>query len=153
MLGPKGGENARGLQRAPFLVINAKGGENIKPKAKGPHHHHFKNFQKERFNWYSQMSVFHLVSMLMKIIFQNWYLFKTLLKAKGRISFRGSFCLVKGKAFEIGGETSNLENASYNLIHIPLITCKRILKRFEKTKQVVQKWPKMSNKRKQSIHI
>jgi hypothetical protein len=30
--------------------------------------------------------------------------FKTLLKAKGRISFRGSFCLVKGKAFETGRE-------------------------------------------------
>jgi hypothetical protein len=28
--------------------------------------------------------------------------FKTLLKAKGRISFRGSFYLVKGKAFEKG---------------------------------------------------
>jgi hypothetical protein len=24
----------------PFLVIHAKGGESIKPKAKGPHHHH-----------------------------------------------------------------------------------------------------------------
>jgi hypothetical protein len=34
---------------------------------------------------------------------------KTLLKAKGKISFRGSFCLVKGKAFETGGENSNLE--------------------------------------------
>jgi hypothetical protein len=35
------------IKRAPkFSVfrINAKGGENIKPKAKGPHHHHFKNF-------------------------------------------------------------------------------------------------------------
>jgi hypothetical protein len=51
------------------------------------------------------------------------------LKAKRRISFRGSFCLVKGKAFETGGEISNLENASYNLIHIPLTICKRILKR------------------------
>jgi hypothetical protein len=29
---------------------------------------------------------------------------KTLLKAKRRISLRGEFCLVKGKAFEIGGE-------------------------------------------------
>jgi hypothetical protein len=28
-----------------FLVINAKGGENIKPKAKGPHHHYFKIFE------------------------------------------------------------------------------------------------------------
>jgi hypothetical protein len=55
-----------------FLAINAKGGENIKPKAKGPHHH-FKNFaiklqfifgnlpigihaslvlRKQNFNWY-----------------------------------------------------------------------------------------------------
>jgi hypothetical protein len=29
---------------------------------------------------------------------------KTLLKAKRRISFKGIFVLVKGKAFEIGGE-------------------------------------------------
>jgi hypothetical protein len=29
---------------------------------------------------------------------------KTLLITKRRISFRGSFCLVKGKAFETGGE-------------------------------------------------
>jgi hypothetical protein len=26
------------------------GGEIIKPKAKGPHHHHFQNFRNERFN-------------------------------------------------------------------------------------------------------
>jgi hypothetical protein len=32
--------------------------------------------------------------------------FKTLLKVKGRISFRGSFHIVKGKAFEIGGGIS-----------------------------------------------
>jgi hypothetical protein len=31
-----------------------------------------------------------------------------------------------------GGEISNLENASYNLIHIPLTICKRTLKRFSK---------------------
>jgi hypothetical protein len=37
---------------------------------------------------------------------------KTLLKDKRRILFRGNFVLVKGKAFEIGGETSKLENAS-----------------------------------------
>jgi hypothetical protein len=34
------------------------------------------------------------------------------LKAKGRISFRGSSYLVKEKAFEIGGGISNLKNAS-----------------------------------------
>jgi hypothetical protein len=31
---------------SPFLAIYAKGGENIKPKAKGPHHQ-FQNFQNE----------------------------------------------------------------------------------------------------------
>jgi hypothetical protein len=51
---------------------------------------------------------------------------KTLLKTKRRISFRGSFVKVKGKAFETGGELSNLEYASCNLIHIPLTICKRL---------------------------
>jgi hypothetical protein len=40
-----GGESIKGLSRSPFLVLNAKGGENIKPKSKGPHHHHFKIFE------------------------------------------------------------------------------------------------------------
>jgi hypothetical protein len=39
---------------------------------------------------------------------------------------------VKGKAFETGGEISNLENTSCNLIHIPLTICKKTLKRFSK---------------------
>jgi hypothetical protein len=77
---------------------------------------------------------------------------KTLLKAKRRISFRGVY-LVKGKAFETGGEISNLENASCNLIHIPLTIYKKNLKRFSKNlqKQVVQSWSKMLNKIK-AIH-
>jgi hypothetical protein len=57
---------------------------------------------------------------------------KTLLKAKRRISFRGSLYLVKGKAFETGGEISSLENASCNLFHISLTICKNTLKRFSK---------------------
>jgi hypothetical protein len=28
----------KGLSSSPFLALNAKGGESIKPKAKGPHH-------------------------------------------------------------------------------------------------------------------
>jgi hypothetical protein len=52
------------------------------------------------------------------------------LKAKRRISFRGEFYLVKGKAFETGGEISNLENASCNFIHIHLTIYKKTLKRF-----------------------
>jgi hypothetical protein len=46
-----GGENVKRAPKFSFLASNAKGGENIKPKAKGPHHHHFKNFQNERFIW------------------------------------------------------------------------------------------------------
>jgi hypothetical protein len=36
-----GEKDAKGLLKSLFLAINAKGGANIKPKAKGPHHHHF----------------------------------------------------------------------------------------------------------------
>jgi hypothetical protein len=68
--------------------------------------------------------------------------FKTLLKAKGRISFRGSFYLVKRKAFETGGEISNLKNASCNTILIPLTICKKILKRFAK----INMWCKRGTK-------
>jgi hypothetical protein len=39
------GESIRGLSKSSFLAINAKGGESIEPKAKGPHHHHFKIFE------------------------------------------------------------------------------------------------------------
>jgi hypothetical protein len=39
--------------------------------------------------------------------------------------FRGSSYLVKGKAFETGGEISNLKNASCNHILISLNICKR----------------------------
>jgi hypothetical protein len=77
-----------------------------------------------------------------KMKFSNWYLFvfskgekvsskicKTLLNTKRRISLRGSFVQVKGKAFNTGGENFKILNASCNLIHIPLTICKRILKR------------------------
>jgi hypothetical protein len=67
-----------------------------------------------------------------KVKFQIDIYLKTLLKAKRRILFRGSLYLVKGKAFETGEEISNLENASCNLISIPLTICKKTLKRFSK---------------------
>jgi hypothetical protein len=51
-----------------------------------------------------------------------------------------------------GEKISNPENASHNLIHIPLTICKKTLKdfpkEFAKTKQVVQAWSKMLNKKK-----
>jgi hypothetical protein len=81
--------------------------------------------------------------------------FKNPLESYGENSFRGSFYLVKGKPFDIGGGISNLKNASCNRIPIPLTICKNILKGFFqkicKNKQVVQMWSKMLNKRK-AIH-
>jgi hypothetical protein len=57
-----------------------------------------------------QLVYFQLVSNFQLICEREFSIgiyFKTLLKAKGRISFRGSFYLVKGKAFETGGGISN----------------------------------------------
>jgi hypothetical protein len=45
VLGPKGGETMKRALKFSVLAINAKEGESIKPKAKGPHHH-FKKFHK-----------------------------------------------------------------------------------------------------------
>jgi hypothetical protein len=68
---------------------------------------------------------------------------------------KGELCLVKGKAFETGEKYSNLENASRNLIHIPLTICKDFEKEFPKefAKQVVQAWSKMINMKKASMQI
>jgi hypothetical protein len=53
------------------------------------------------------------------------------------------------KHLKQGEKISNLENASQNLIHIPLTICKRFFeKEFAKhckTKQVVQAWSKILN--------
>jgi hypothetical protein len=78
----------------PFWVIHAKGGESMSPKQKDRTTTNFKEY-------------FQLVSYCVqkgeKAVFQKLYI-KTLLNTKRRISFRGSFRLVKGKAFETGGE-------------------------------------------------
>jgi hypothetical protein len=92
----------------PFSAINTKGGESIKPKAKGPHHHYFKFFKK-------------------KIIS------KTLLKAKGRISSEG-FYLVKEKAFE----TREKFEIIFLYLWLFAKEFEKIFPEFCKNKQVVQ---------------
>jgi hypothetical protein len=52
----------RGLSKSPFLAINAKGGENIKPKANGPHHHNFKKNRNEVL-----IDIFHIGIYVMEI--------------------------------------------------------------------------------------
>jgi hypothetical protein len=54
------------------------------------------------------------------------------LNTKRRISLRGSFVQSKEKHLKQGEKISNLENASRNLIHIPLTICKKTLKRISK---------------------
>jgi hypothetical protein len=71
-------------------------GRKYEPKAKGPHHHRI-----------LKMKFFFQIDILLcskggeSSIFKTC---KTLLNTKRRILFRGSFVLVKGKAFETGGE-------------------------------------------------
>ena len=64
-------------------------------------------------------------------IFKNCYL-KTLLNTKRKFLLRGSFVQSKEKHLKQGEKISNLENASQNLIHLPLNICKRTLKRIYK---------------------
>jgi hypothetical protein len=57
-----------------------------------------------------------------------------------------------------GEKLSNLENASQNLIHLPLTICKKdfeknLQKEFAKTRHVVQAWSKMLKIKKQSMRI
>jgi hypothetical protein len=92
-----------------------------------------------------------------KVVFSNWYL-KTLLNTKRRILLRGSFVYSKEKHLKPGEKISNLENASQNLIYLPLTICKRTLKRIYKRicknktcgANVVQN---VKNIKKQSMHI
>jgi hypothetical protein len=88
VLGPKGGEIVKkGSQVLRFLVINAKGGESIKPKAKGPHHHHFKIFTNVYFNWY------------LKLIF-NWYLISNIKLGNSISIILFGIHFKKGKSFQ-----------------------------------------------------
>jgi hypothetical protein len=79
------------------------------------------------------------------------------LNTKRRISFRGSFVQSKEKHLKQGEKTSNLENASQNLIHIPLTICKKTLKRI--SKRICKNKTSGANvvqnvkRRKQSMHI
>jgi hypothetical protein len=65
---PIGEKVLRGLSKSPFLAINAKGGENNKPKAKGPHHHNFKKNRNEVHIGIYVMAISRIVSNLQLIL-------------------------------------------------------------------------------------
>jgi hypothetical protein len=96
----------------PFLAIHAKGGEIISPKQKDRTTTNFHKFELKNDFSIGVVLEFQCSSTLSNLIS------KTLLITKRRILLMGSFCLVKGKAFETGEKISNLENASQNLTHL-----------------------------------
>jgi hypothetical protein len=70
------GRKYEGLSISPFLAINSKGGENIKPKAKGPHHQ-FQNFQNKGlidiFHWYLCHDNISIDILILRKQNLNWY--------------------------------------------------------------------------------
>jgi hypothetical protein len=112
------------------LAIYAKGGESMRPKAKGPHHH--PNFKKS----FSIGMIFQIdISLCSKrgessifkinILKPSWTL-------RGGIYQGGVLFSQKEKHLKQWEKISNLENVSQNLIHVPLTICKRTLKRIYK---------------------
>jgi hypothetical protein len=78
------------------------------------------------------------------------------LNTKRRISFRGSFVQVKGKAFETGGENFKSQKCfakpySFTFDYLQKNFEKGFTKEFAKTKHVVQAWSKIS-KIEETIH-
>jgi hypothetical protein len=136
------GRKVKGLTKSPFSAIHAKGGESNSPKQKD---RTTKFFEIKVFNWYLYFKLIYIVKDFSIGIWNS----KPSWKLRGEFNSGGVLFKVKGKAFETGGEISNLENASCNLAHISLTICKktlkRISKRIKKTKHVVQMWYKMLN--------
>jgi hypothetical protein len=87
------------------------------------------------------------------------FISKNLLKAKGRIAFRGSFHIIKGKAFETGGGISNpkkcfLQSYFYIFDYLQKFLnrfpkdLQKFLNRFPKDLQKQNLWSKILNIRK-----
>jgi hypothetical protein len=81
-----------------------------------------------------------------RVEFQIGIYLKTLLKAKGKVSFRGSFYVVKGKASETGGKISNhkkcfLKSYSYTFDYL-----QKFLNRFLNDLQKQNMWCKYGPK-------
>jgi hypothetical protein len=74
-------------------------------------------------NWY--LIVFKRGSIFKKFIKPSWTL-------RGEFHWEGVLFKSKEKHLKQGEKISNLENASFNLIHVPLTICKRLWKEFTK---------------------
>jgi hypothetical protein len=98
----KGGESTSKGSNDSVFGDSCQRGRKYEPKAKGPTAP-LPNFKIEIFKLVNFKLVSYCVQKGEKVVFQNGYI-KTLLITKRRISFRVSFVLVKGKAFETWGE-------------------------------------------------
>jgi hypothetical protein len=150
------GESLKGLIKSPFLAINAKGGEILSPK------------QKDRtttlwiflidifqigmftFNWY-------MYSKLASQYISNWYLLKPSWKLR-REFYSGGVLFSQRKSIWNRGRKFQILKMLLAILFLYLWLFakgfwKYFPKEFAKTKQVVQAWSKMLNKRKQSMHI
>jgi hypothetical protein len=100
--------------------------------------------------WSFQISISFCVQKGEKVLVSS-KICKTLLNTKRRISLRGSFVLVKGKAFETEGENFKswkcfFQSYSYTFECLQKDFWKEFYKGFAKTKLVVQAWSKILNK-------
>jgi hypothetical protein len=111
-----GGESNKGSQSLRFWRLMPKWGESISPK------------QKDRTTIFWKFSI----DIFWYVYFQNWYLLEPSWKLRGEFYSGGVLFESKENHLKQWEKISNLENASRNIFHIPLTTCKKTLKRFSK---------------------
>jgi hypothetical protein len=95
-------------------------GKKVWAKAKGPHHHRILKMKFLKLISYCVQKGEKVVSS--KLAKPSWTLRGEFYS--GEVLFK-----LKEKHLKQGEKISNLENASFNLIHVPLTICKKLLKR------------------------
>jgi hypothetical protein len=129
-----GRKDKKGSQTSLFFAINAKGGEILSPKQKD-HTTNFKNFQNDdlclsfQLVWYFQLV--YLKDGISKLVSKYKFQLKPSWRLRGEF-YSGGVLFSQRKSIWNRGEISKLENASYNIIHIPLTICKSLWKEFPK---------------------
>jgi hypothetical protein len=122
------GESVKGLSKSPFLAINAKGGESIKPKAKGPHHHHFKFFKIKFKLEFISIDVFSNWHQLISISKPSW-------KLRGEFHSRGVLFSQKKSIWNRGEKFQILKMLLAILFIYPWLFAKDFEKIFQKNLQ------------------
>jgi hypothetical protein len=145
----KGGENKKGFNVLRFLRLMPKG-ERVLSQSKRTAPPPIQKISSIFQNWYFSRKYISI-----GIYISNWYISQNLLKAKRRISFRGSFVESKEKHLKQERKFQILKMLLEILFIYLWLFAKRLWKdfpkEFAKTKQVVQMWSKIL-KQKKAIH-